>query len=149
MSLENLLKIKQLQRHKATATEVQRLLGAAARNLADSGVSGLSDENRFDMAYKAIMQCALIGLMANGYRPSTSMPGHHQTMIQTLEQTLGVTQNDWVVMDSLRRKRNLNDYSGDLVEAAAVRTCVALANQLFVQTRKWLQAHRPELLLPV
>lgn len=148
MSLENLLKIKQLQRHKATATEVQRLLAAATRNLADSGVSGLSDENRFDMAYKALMQCALVGLMANGYRPSTSMPGHHQTMIQTLEQTLGVAKDDWLVMDSLRKKRNLNDYSGDLVEPAAVRICMALAKQLLSQTRKWLLAHRPDLLIP-
>ena len=56
MSLENLLKINQLQRHAATADEVQRLLAAASRNLADSGVAGLSDETRFDAAYKAIMQ---------------------------------------------------------------------------------------------
>ena len=53
MSLENLLKINQLQRHAATADEVQRLLAAASRNLADSGVAGLSDETRFDAAYKA------------------------------------------------------------------------------------------------
>jgi len=80
MSLENLIKINQLQRHTATADEVQRLLAAAHRNLADSAVAGLSDETRFDAAYKAIMQCAMMGLMANGYRPSTTTPGHHQTM---------------------------------------------------------------------
>jgi hypothetical protein len=72
MSLENLLKIYQLQRHTATAEEVQRLLAAAQRNLADSAVQGLSDETRFDAAYKAIMQCAMVGLLANGYRPSTT-----------------------------------------------------------------------------
>ena len=77
MSLENLLRINQLQRHTSTAREVQRLLAAASRNLADSGVAGLSDETRFDAAYKAIMQCAMVGLMANGFRPSTTMPGHH------------------------------------------------------------------------
>ena len=47
MSLENLLKINQLQRHKAKAEEVQRLLAAADRNLADSAVPGLSNETRF------------------------------------------------------------------------------------------------------
>jgi hypothetical protein len=46
MSLENLIKINQLQRHAATADEVQRLLAAANRNLADSGVAGLSDRGR-------------------------------------------------------------------------------------------------------
>ena len=90
MSLENLIKINQLQRHAATADEVQRLLAAANRNLADSGVAGLSDETRFDAAYKSIMQCAMLGLMANGYRPSTTTPGHHQTMIQTLGLSMGL-----------------------------------------------------------
>ena len=148
MSLENLLKIHQLQRHTAKAEEVQRLLAAAERNLADSAVPGLSDETRFMAAYKAIMQCALLGLMAHGYRPSTTTPGHHQTMIQTLGLTLGVDQTVWVVLDSLRKKRNLNDYSGDLIEAAAVRTCVTHAQQLLSQTRLWLGANRPDLLQP-
>lgn len=148
MSLENLLKINQLQRHKAKAEEVQRLLAAADRNLADSAVPGLSDETRFVAAYKAIMQCAMLGLMAHGYRPSTTSPGHHQTMIQTLGLTFGVEQAVWVVLDSLRKKRNLNDYSGDLIEPAAVRTCIAHAQQLLGQTRQWLMANRPDLLQP-
>jgi hypothetical protein len=45
MSLDNLLKINQLQRHVATAEEVPRLLAAAQRNLADCEVENLSDEN--------------------------------------------------------------------------------------------------------
>lgn len=146
MSLDNLLKINQLQRHTATADEIQRLLAAAQRNLADSAVQGLSDETRFDAAYKAIMQCAMVGLMANGFRPSTTTPGHHQTMIQTLGLTLGVDKTVWIVLDSLRKKRNLNDYSGDLIEPAAVRSCVSHAQQLLGQTRNWLSAHRPDLL---
>ena len=146
MSLENLLKINQLQRHAATAEEVQRLLAAANRNLADSAVAGLSDETRFDAAYKAIMQCAMMGLMANGYRPSTTTPGHHQTMIQTLGLTMGVGKEVWIVLDSLRKKRNLNDYSGDLIEPAAVRNCISQAQFLLTHTHQWLSEHRPELL---
>lgn len=146
MSLENLLKINQLQRHAATANEVQRLLAAASRNLADSGVAGLSDETRFDAAYKAIMQCAMVGLMASGYRPSTTTPGHHQTMIQTLGLSMGVGKEVWIVLDSLRKKRNLNDYSGDLIEPAAVRSCIGHAQSLLTHTHKWLSEQRPELL---
>ena len=149
MSLENLLKINQLQRHTATAQEVQRLLAAASRNLADSGVEGISDETRFDAAYKAIMQCAMVALMANGYRPSTTTPGHHQTMIQSLGLTLGVGNEVWVVLDSLRKKRNLNDYSGDLIEPAVVRSCVGHAQSLLTTTRRWLSEHRPELLATI
>jgi hypothetical protein len=145
MSLENLVKTHQLQHHKTNAQEVQRLLAAASRNLADSGVPGLSDETRFDAAYKAIMQCAMVGLLCSGYRPSTTTPGHHQTMIQTLGLTMGLSNADWVVLDSLRKKRNLNDYSGDLIEPAAVRTCIARAQALFATTQHWVQAHHPEL----
>jgi len=148
MSLQNLLKINQLQRHAATGQEVQRLLAAASRNLADSGVEGLSDETRFDAAYKAIMQCAMVGLMANGYRPSTTTPGHHQTMIQSLGHTLGVGNEVWIVLDSLRKKRNLNDYSGDLIETAALRSCVSHAQMLLNTTRRWLSDHRPDLMSP-
>ena len=145
MSLENLLKIHQLQRHTVTVQEVQRLLAAASRNLADSAVDGISEETRFDAAYKAIMQCAMVGLMANGYRPSTTTPGHHQTMIQSLGQTIGLSNEAWIVLDSLRKKRNLNDYSGDLIEPAAVRTCATHASALLTTTRRWLSQHRPDL----
>jgi hypothetical protein len=75
MSLENLLRIKQLQRHAATSEEVARLLAAAQASLADAGNASISDASRFDLAYKSIMQCAMVGLLANGYRPSTTTPG--------------------------------------------------------------------------
>lgn len=147
MSLDNLVKINQLQHHTATAEEVQRLLAAARRNLVDSRVTSISDQARFDLAYKAIMQCAMLGLLAKGYRPSTTTPGHHQTMLQALELTLGVSKEIWIVLDSLRKKRNLNDYSGDLIEPAAVKTCIAQAESLLRVTEQWLAQHRPDLLL--
>jgi hypothetical protein len=74
MTLQNLAKIGQLKPHSATGEEVQRLLAAVRRNLADAGRAGNSIETRFDCAYKAIMQCALVAMMASGYRPSTSAP---------------------------------------------------------------------------
>lgn len=130
MSLENLVKIQQLQRHTTNPHEVGRLLQAAMRNLDDSRNETISDPTRFDAGYKAIMQCALVGLLANGYRPSTTSPGHHQTMIQSLGLTLGLGNKDWVVLDSLRKKRNLNDYSGELIEPGAVQACIAQARAL-------------------
>jgi hypothetical protein len=145
MSLENLVKINQLKHHTTNVEEVQRLLAAARRNLADSQSETVSDETRFDVAYKAIMQCAMVGLLANGYRPSTTTPGHHQTMIQSLDQTLGVSKEVWIVLDALRKKRNLNDYSGDLIEPGAVRDCIAQADALLTVTQRWLKQHRPDL----
>ncbi len=43
------------------------LIAAAERNIADAQLAGLSTENQFDAAYKAIMQTAMVALNANGY----------------------------------------------------------------------------------
>ena len=117
MSLENLLKTKQLQPHNPSREAAQRLLQAAARNIADARIAEISGETRFDVAYKAIMQCAMIALWANGYRTSTSQPGHHQTAIHTLPKTIGLEQGTVIVLDALRKQRNINDYEGDPIRA--------------------------------
>jgi hypothetical protein len=123
MTLENLLAIHKLQSFEASSVGVQRLLAAADRNLVDAAIMALSSENRFDAAYKAIMQCAMIGLWANGYRTSTSQPGHHQTALQVLPKTLGLERDVVIVLDALRKQRNLNDYEGDPVSDSAVAEC--------------------------
>lgn len=128
--MQNLQAIGRLKVHQPTPDELRRLLAAAERNLKDAGVDAISDETRFDAAYKAIMQCALVGMMASGYRPSTSEPGHHQTLIQALGQTLGVEPESWMVLDALRRRRNANDYTGDEVTPDMVAECVAQAAAL-------------------
>lgn len=125
---------------------MQRLLAAAERNIADSRVAQVSDENRFDAAYKAIMQCALAAMMAGGYRPSTNEPGHHQTLMQSLPLTLGVPNETWVVLDALRRKRNASDYSGDPVQPEMVAEATTRAATLLTTTRAWLKQHYPDLL---
>ena len=147
MTLENLLAIHRLQLFEATPAGIQRLLAAAERNLADARLPGLSAENRFDAAYKTLMQCAMIGLWANGYRTSTSQPGHHQTALQTLPKTMNVGQDTVIVLDALRRQRNLNDYEGDPIADAAVTECLVQADALLAHARQWLQAHRRELLI--
>lgn len=146
MTLENLLAIHKLQSFEANAAGVQRLLAAAKRNMADAGIAELSPENRFDAAYKAIMQCAMIGLWSNGYRTSTSQLGHHQTALQALPKTLNVEREVVIVLDVLRKQRNLNDYEGDPVSDSVVDECCKQAKSLLVHTQAWLRNHRPDLL---
>ena len=67
-------------------------------------------------------------------------------MIQTLSLTLGVERQTWLVLDALRKKRNVNDYSGDLIEPEAVEECIAQGNVLLQRTAQWLQDNRPDLL---
>ncbi|MES2356679.1 MAG: hypothetical protein V4568_20235 [Pseudomonadota bacterium] len=56
-----------------------------------------------------------VGLHAHGYRTLTNKPGHHQTAIQTLPLTLGVEARVVVLLDALRKQRNLTEYSGDII----------------------------------
>ncbi|MFH1044156.1 MAG: DNA-binding protein [Pseudomonadota bacterium] len=148
MSLQNLLKIGQLKAHPPDAAEVQRLLAAAARNLADARVTTISPETRFDAAYKAVMQAALAALMANGYRPDTNRPGHHATVVQGLPLTIGLAPARMTVLDTLRRKRNLSDYTGEDIDDSSTEQCIAEAERLLQDVTAWLMAHRPQLIVP-
>lgn len=138
MTLENLLAIRRLVRHEAGRDAILKLLSAARRNLADAGVTSISAENRFDAAYKAILQCAMAALWAKGYRTSTSEPGHHQTAIQALPLTLALDSSTVIVLDALRKQRNLNDYTGEGVSDALLAECLAQAEALLRHTRNAL-----------
>ena len=146
MSLNSLVKAGQLKAQRPSASEVQRLVAAAKRNLLDAEAAGISDETRFDAAYKAIMQCALLALRASGYRPATNVPGHHQTLIQSLALTVGVASDDIAVLDTLRRKRNLSDYSGDPVDSETLRETVSRAEALMHSTDEWLRRNHATLI---
>ena len=92
------------------------------------------------------MQMANAALQANGYRTLTSRPGHHQTMIQALPRTMGLDREVMIVLDALRKQRNVADYSGDLVADNAVAECINYAEQLWTQLNTWLKGEHPDLL---
>ena len=145
VTLQNLLGVS-LDSVAPERAQVARMLPAAERNMADTRIAGLSAETRFDVAYKAIMQSAMLALYANGYRTLTSRPGHHQTAIQTLTLTVALAPEQVRVLDALRKQRNLADYSGDLVPDSAVDECVTSATALQAQVLAWLRANKPELI---
>ena len=145
MTLQNLLNINRLQAHTTDRIAVRKLLDAARRNLDDSKIASISADNRFDAAYKCVMQCSMIGLWAKGYRTSTSQPGHHQTAIQCLTLTMDVATKAVIVLDGLRKLRNISDYEGDPVSNAALATCVDEADKLLAHTRLWLRLNRADL----
>ena len=146
MTLENLLRIGKLKPHKTTREEVIRLLTAMRRNLKDAHNADISPESRFDIAYKAVMQCALVAMMANGYRPSTNEPGHHATVVQSLPMTVGLTNERMIVLDQLRKKRNLSDYTGAGITEEEAAACVRAAEDLAATAEQWLSVNRSALL---
>lgn len=145
MSLQNLLEIGSLDQAEPRRADIQRLLGAAERNLNDAGVTEISEENRFDAAYKCVMQCALASLLANGYKPAMDKPGHHQMAIQSLPTTIGLDTTTMIELDEMRKIRNCDDYEGRPVSSNAVEDAQTHAKALLAGVRAWLGEHHPEL----
>ena len=145
MGLDNLVGIT-LDKVEADTSVIKRLLASAERNIADAHVMEISSSNRFDAAYKAIMQLSNAALQANGYRTLTSKPGHHMTMIQVLSQTIELDKETVIVLDALRKQRNVADYSGDIVPASAVDECVKHAENLLHDVNHWLKKNKSELI---
>ena len=145
MSLQNLLKIGQLEEHETDVTQVRRMLHSAQRSIADARQESISPETRLDAAYRAMTQLSLIALWANGLRPARSKPGHHQTMIQSLVHTIGLDRDDMLLLDTFRVKRNAIDYTGEEVDAASVDESIVAADGLLKRVSTWLADNRPEL----
>jgi len=145
MTLENLLRIGKLKAHAADKVEIDRILAAAERALADATVENLSSDSRLDLAYRAIMQAALAAMLANGYRPATSEPGHHQLLIQALPKTAGIAAERVRVLDAYRAARNLADYRGVPVSDGVTQECAADARNVLAAVRAWIAAHRADL----
>lgn len=85
------------------------------------------------------MQSANAALQANGYRALTSKSGHHQTMIQSLPRTIGLDTPTMVLLDTLRKQRNVIDNSGDVVSESMAGEAVKQAELLLQHVGNWLR----------
>lgn len=50
-----------------------------------------------------------------------------------------------IVLDALRKQRNVADYSGDIIPMSAVDECIKYAENLLHDIRHWLKDNKPEL----
>ena len=144
INLLNLAKIGQLEPVPLSVDLIKRMLTTAKQRLRDADFTQNSHETRFDCAYTTIRVVADIGLHLNGFRTSTSKPGHHQTAVQCLAHTLGVDAATVRVLDGLRKQRNLTDYDGELVTDAALQECLNQARAMLIQIESVMR-ERPEL----
>jgi hypothetical protein len=137
--LMNLQRIGLLDVVPASTQLRTRMLLAAQSRLADALRTENSLETRFDCAYNTIRTVADAALLAQGYRTSTSKPGHHQTRLQCLAQTLNVDQAVIRVLDGLRKQRNLSDYDGEPISQALLNECIEQAQRLLALAQaRWL-----------
>jgi hypothetical protein len=122
------------------------MLEAIRQNIEDARSGSVSAETRFEAAYRAITQCAMVALWANDFRPSKSVPGHHMTLIQMLPNSIGLGVDEMRLLDTFRVKRNAIDYSGEAVDGESLRVCIDAADNLQQHLQRWLTAHRSDLI---
>jgi hypothetical protein len=133
MTSENLINLQSIGLLEAvpfSADLLEKMLTVAHSRLKDAQRTDNSMETRFDCAYTAIRAVADAALLKQGFRTSTSKPGHHQTTLQCLVHTLGVEATTVRVLDSLRKQRNLIDYDGELITDSLLKECLYQAQAL-------------------
>jgi hypothetical protein len=143
LSLQNLLRIGRLTEHSVDKKEIAKLMAAAERYLGDARQETISCETRLAAAYRAIVQYSTVALSANGYRPSKSAPGHHQTMIQSLTHSVKLDPDQMLLLDTFRVKRNAIAYTGEDVDESSVEACIEAAEYLRDHLNGWLADNRP------
>lgn len=136
--LQNLQRIGQLDAVPFSAALLEKMLGVAHNRLRDAQRADNSLETRFDCAYTAIRAVADAALLRQGFRTSTSRPGHHQTTLQCLTYTLGVDSSTVRVLDGLRKQRNLTDYDGESISHSMLKECLDQAEALLMMATKVL-----------
>jgi hypothetical protein len=102
--------------------------------LLDAQNGSISLDGRFDLAYNAGHALALAALRWHGYRSE-----NRYLVFQTLTHTLGLPNEQWRVLDTAHKKRNVIEYEGlaDIDEelvAAMIRVTAEIAARVATLT---------------
>lgn len=128
-----------------SASEIERLLGVAERELADAGVDGLSSDGKFEHAYSAAMALATIVIRAEGRRIHGA--DHHRLTFEALGELAGGRwQRLSRYLQHCRSRRNRAVY--DMPGAASAAEAQELrdeATRMKVEIRAWLAEAHPDL----
>jgi len=145
VSLSDWLKYGWLIEHRSTSGEIGDLLLIVERDLEDSALDALSPDWKLNIAYNAALQAATAALAACGYRAARE--AHHYRVIQSLALTIGAPSSLVARFDLFRKKRNLGGYerAGTISDQEA-QEMITLAREIDSSVRRWLAAHRPDLL---
>ena len=144
LSLEDWLKSKLIETHRASAREIANLLHICDRDLEKCQITDLGPDWRLSIAHNAALQAATAALAAAGYRARKE--GHHYRVIQSLAFTINTDPVVIRQLDKFRRKRNISDYEiAGLVTEQEADEMTALAKRLRSDVERWLRIHHPEL----
>ena len=108
-TLDNLVKINQLKIEPPDQNEFDGMLTSARRRLNDAKIQGLSEDSVFSLAYGAAHALSLAAMRWHGYRSD-----NRYLVFQCLQQTIGLENAKWRVLDKCHKQRNLAEYEGHL-----------------------------------
>jgi uncharacterized protein (UPF0332 family) len=138
-----LLANKEVQRHKTSKKELDKLRAVIARDLADASLNGVSADRRFATAYNAALQAAKIAIACAGYRVVGA--GHHRISFEVLKLAVGRVAKPYSdYFDRCRRKRNVIDYDDAFVATETEATeIVAKAKEFIAVLERWIAKNHP------
>ena len=131
-----------LKAHRSSAREISDLLKVADRDLDDCRLPGLSPDWRLGIAYNAALQSAAAALAVSGYRAARD--AHHYRVIQSLAYTIGFQPEQILVLDRIRKKRNIGGYerTGAVSDKEATEA-IELAQDLRRNVEDWILKEHP------
>lgn len=126
MTLDNLVKIRELKPEPPNQQEYDALLKAGSERLEDAKNMSLSYASRFDLAYNASHSFALAALRVSGYRSDK-----RYLVFQCLAHTTDLNRVTIRIFALCHDKRNLAEYEGHFEEDEAllrqlITSCVEL-----------------------
>jgi hypothetical protein len=99
-----LLANNEVQPHKTSKKELDKLRAVIRRDLADASLDGASADRRFATAYNAALQAAKMAIACAGYRVVGA--GHHRISFDVVKLAIGKPADPYSdYFDRCRRKR--------------------------------------------
>lgn len=126
--------------------EIEDLIKKAKRDMVECTNTDISLDWRLRMAYDASLGFATVALRAEGYRLPMG-DGHHFRTIDSLRLTASIDQDLLIVLQAIRKKRNIISYDASGVTSEGeISEALEIAEELERKVIGWLRAKHPELL---
>ncbi len=135
MTLENLVRIHELNKEPADKREFAGLVKVAVDRLKDAENDSLTYASRFDLAYNAAHGLALAALRASGYRSDK-----RYLVFQCLIHTTTIDKKYIRLFARCHEKRNLAEYEGHFeIDEQLLSELIACTKELkiFVDKIDW------------
>ncbi len=106
-NLENLVRIRKLQRSELSDDEIANLITMGRAKLNSAKTANLDPYSKFDLLYNAAHALALAALWREGYRSQS-----RYIVFQCTQHTINLEAANWRVLSDAHNKRNLAEYEG-------------------------------------